>query len=103
MEIDFSKLSKFEIEDLIRDANTELENYAKRSKIKVYTNFIPFTGTRHFLKKENALEDLEDFKYQFYTHDESAVKISCTYITESDAEFVCIDYQKVMEEKKYAE
>lgn len=91
--MDFGDKTEMDLRDIIRDATEALNNYANRSKTKVYSNFIPFIGWRHYLNEDNAKADLIDsIQDGIYSDDE--YKIKCSYLTDAELEY-CQDYHTV--------
>lgn len=90
--MDFSDKTQMDLRDIIREATEALNNYSNRAKTKVYSNFIPQMGWRHYLKEENAKSDLLDsISDGIYTEDE--YKVKCSYLTDAELEY-CMDYHK---------
>lgn len=95
--MDFSGMTQMDIRELIREANQALSEYSNREKIKVYSNFIPFDGWRHYINEDAAKEDLiEHIEDGIYSDDE--FKIKCSYLTEAELEY-CKDFWRFGKEK----
>lgn len=96
---DLSKMTQLELLDLRFKIQQELDNYANREKTKVFAIFIEFTGTRYFIKEENALKAIAEMTEEkaFFSGDK--VEIKTAYLDNSNIE-ICEDYYEQSKEKK---
>lgn len=95
--MDFSDKTDMDLRDIIREATEALNNYSNRTKTKVYGLFLPFTGWRYFIEKENAIkllqEEIEDdLIFGEPEFEGSPYQIQVKYLTDAELEY-CRDYK----------
>src|SRR4051812_39575395 len=102
--IDFSKLAKFEIIDLIREAKQALEEYDNRDKTIVYCVSIPFIGMKAFIKRHRAIKYLMDISDEDYLFDDQGLKteLNIRFWPEAQLED-CDDWHAEQNPDKYPE
>lgn len=92
---DFKSMSKLDLLDLRMKVNEELQRYDFREKIKVSRIFWELHGAKYFIKKENAVNFINEYwmdDLEEVFEDKNKIELTVYYLPEAQLES-CQDYE----------